>query len=58
MPPPASIARNMLRVCSVNRMAREAAVSAAEAILREMGREMMVMVIESKSNVLLFIEIF
>jgi hypothetical protein len=29
-------------------MAREAAVSAAEAILREMGREMMVMVMNRK----------
>jgi hypothetical protein len=30
-----SIARNMFRVCSVNRAARKAALSAVEAILRE-----------------------
>jgi hypothetical protein len=39
MPFSASIARNMLRVCSVNRAAREAALSAVEAIPREIGRE-------------------
>jgi hypothetical protein len=35
MPFSASIARNMFRVCSVNRAAREAALSATEAIPRE-----------------------
>jgi predicted RecB family endonuclease len=52
-----SIARNMFRVCSVNRAAREAVLSAAEAIAREIGREVIIIlreviiiVIESKSN--------
>jgi hypothetical protein len=35
MPFSASMARNMFRVCSVNRAAREAALSAVEAIPRE-----------------------
>jgi hypothetical protein len=42
----ASIARNMLRVCSVNCAACEAALSAAEAIPREIGREVTVMLKE------------
>jgi hypothetical protein len=53
----ASIARNMFRVCSVNRVACEAALFAVEAIIREIGkevtimlREVMMMVIKSKSN--------
>jgi hypothetical protein len=50
MPFSASIARNMLRVCSVNRAAREAVLSAAEAIPREIGREVIVMVTESKAT--------
>jgi hypothetical protein len=57
MPFSASIARNILRVCSVNRAAREAVVSATEAILREIGREVTMMLrevimaaTESKSN--------
>jgi hypothetical protein len=54
----ASIARNILRVCSVNRAAYKAVLSATEAILRERRREVIVIVIESKSNVLLLIEIF
>ena len=51
------MARNMFRVCSVNRAAREAALSAAEAIPREIEREVtmilrevMIIVSESKSN--------
>lgn len=35
MPFSASIARNMFRVCSVNRAARKATLSVAEAIPRE-----------------------
>jgi hypothetical protein len=46
MPFSASIARNMLRVCSVNCAACEAALSAAEAIPREIGREVTVMLKE------------
>jgi len=48
------MARNMFRVCSVNRAAREAALSTAEAIPREIGREVtmmlreMMMVVEKK----------
>jgi hypothetical protein len=58
MPFSVSIARNMLRVCSMNRAARKAVLSAAEAIPRERRREVIVMVTESKSNVLLLTEIF
>ena len=57
MPFSASIARNILRVCSMNRAACEAAVSTAEAIPQEIGREVTMMLrevimaaTESKSN--------
>jgi hypothetical protein len=53
-----------LESSSVNRGTREAALSAAEAIPRDIGREVtmilrevMVMVIESKSNVLILTKV-
>jgi hypothetical protein len=58
MPFLASIAQNILRVYSINQAAYKAVLSTTEAIPRERRREVIVIVIESKSNILLLIEIF